>query len=58
MFLAKNPTASRRFFVFCNLVLIGTLYHRYEDPGQFGLIAGGLVIFSFFLMRAIRQIIS
>jgi hypothetical protein len=54
----KNPQTSTWGFIAANLLLVGAIYHRIEEPLQFFFIAGGLVTFSFFLKRAIDQIIG
>lgn len=55
MLLARNPQIARRVFIFCNVVFITVMYQRIEDPYQFCLMGGGLFVFSFFLVRAIKQ---
>jgi hypothetical protein len=44
----KNPQTSTWGFIAANLLLVGAIYHRIEEPLQFFFIAGGLVTFSFF----------
>lgn len=58
MLLARSPAVARRVFIFCNAVFIAVMYHRIDDALHFFLMAGGLVTFSFFLLKAIRQIIG
>lgn len=58
MLYVRNPSVAKRLFVLCNVILIATLYHRIEDAYQFALIAGGVVTFSFFLLRAIKQLVN
>lgn len=58
MFAVSNPSVAKRIFILCNIVLIGTLYHRIEDPAQFAFIAGGVIVFSYFLTRAIKQLVN
>lgn len=52
----RNPTVNSWGFGLANLILVGIIYERVDDPLQFFFIAGGLVTFSFFLKRAIQQV--
>jgi len=50
--------ASRNGFFFLNLVIVLTLWYRIDEPLPFFLIAGGILMISFFLKRAINQLIG
>jgi len=50
--------SSKNGFFFLNLVIVLILWYRLEDPLPFFFIAGGICIISFFIKRAINQLIG
>lgn len=54
----RNPRVSKFLFLFANYLLVFSIYRRYDDPLSFAFLASGLIIFSFFLMRGIQQVVN
>jgi len=53
-----NANGANALFIFANIALVMNMYHRIDDSTEFYLMAGGLLTFSFFLRRAINQIVQ
>lgn len=58
MALVKTQKTATVLFVCANALLIYTIYQRWDDPLQFFLMGGGVVVVSFFLKRLIDQIVN
>ena len=56
--MLKNPKVSKFMFVFANVLLIFAMNQRFDEPLAFACAAIGLVTISFFLMRAIEQVVG
>ncbi len=54
----RSPTARLTLFLLCNLLLVLIVYQRFEDPMAFAFIAGGIVSLSYFVLRAINQLVG
>lgn len=54
--LVKDEQTAKAGFIFANLLLILIMYFRFEEPVHFFISACGLIIFSYFLKRAISQL--
>lgn len=56
--VVRNQNVSRGLFALSTILLVLIAYRRFDDPLHFGLVAGGLVTMSYFLLRGIRQLVG
>jgi len=56
--LFQALTSSKFGFIIFNVLIVGLLYYYVEDALQFFFFAGGVVVISFFVRRAIDQILG
>lgn len=54
----KNPVCAKYVFWLCAYLLTIAMYHRISEPWPFFFCATGLMTVSFFMRRAIEQIVN
>jgi hypothetical protein len=55
MLISRDPKIAERLFVVATLLIVAWVYARFDDPISFGFMGGGVIVFSYFVRRGIKQ---